>query len=154
LKIHPATVSTVVVLSGIPGVIGLVIGRRLADRRGRRLAVAIGVVATAVTSLLAYSGGVDPFIAGYLLGVFAGGVFAPGGAAIATEPFPRSVRASAGGWIVVAAVLGALAGIGVFCAVADATNSTAWASVAAFLPGLLVLLLLPRLPETKGLALT
>lgn len=155
LKIHPATVSAVVVLSAIPGVIGLVIGRRLADGQGRRVAVAVGVVAAAATSLLAYSGGTDAFLVGYVLGVFAGGLFAPGAAAIATEPFPTSVRASAGGWFVVAGVLGALAGLGVFCGVADATgNSTLWAGTAAFLPGLAVLVSLRWLPETKGAVLT
>ena len=154
LKIHPATVSTVVVLSAIPGVLGLVLGRRLADVAGRRAAVAVGVLGAAGTSLLAYSGGAPAFICGYVIGVFAGGLFAPGAAALATEPFPTSVRASAGGWIVVAAVLGGLVGILVFCVVADAANSTLVAGLAAFLPGLPVLFALRRLPETKGLALT
>ncbi len=154
LKIHPATVSTVVVLSAVPGVVGLILGRRLADQRGRRVAVAVGVVGAAATSLLAYSGGAPAFIIGYVLGVFAGGLFAPGAAAIATEPFPTSFRASAGGWITVAAVLGGLTGIAVFCVVADATNSTFWAGAAAFLPGLAVLATLRRMPETKGAVLT
>jgi MFS family permease len=116
--------------------------------------VAAGVLATAAVSLYAYSGGRAAFIIGYILGVFAGGVFAPGGAAIATEPFPSAVRGSAGGWIVVAAVMGAIVGLAIFGPVADATGSLAWAGAAAFLPGLPVLLSLRSLPETKGVVLT
>jgi MFS family permease len=154
LKLHASTVTVVVTLSAIPGVLGLLLGRWLCDTRGRRLTVAAGVLATAAVSLYAYSGGRAAFIIGYVLGVFAGGVFAPGGAAIATEPFPAAVRASAGGWIVVAAVLGAIVGLAIFGPVADATGSLGWAAVAAFLPGLPALLWLRRLPETKGVVLT
>lgn len=154
LKLHASTVTVVVTLSAIPGVLGLLLGRWLADTKGRRLAVAVGVLATAATSLYAYSGGRAPFIIGYVLGVFAGGVFAPGGAAIATEPFPAAVRASAGGWIVVAAVVGAIVGLAIFGPVADATGSFGWGAAAAFLPGLVALFWLRDLPETKGLVLT
>jgi MFS family permease len=154
LKLHASTVTLVVTLSAIPGVLGLLLGRWLADTRGRRVTVALGVLATAAASLYAYSGGRAPFIIGYVLGVFAGGVFAPGGAAIATEPFPASVRASAGGWIVVAAVSGAIVGLAIFGPVADATGSFAWGAAAAFLPGLPALYFLRALPETKGLVLT
>ncbi|HEV3329181.1 MAG TPA: MFS transporter [Acidimicrobiales bacterium] len=154
LKLHASTVTLVVTLSAIPGVLGLLIGRWLADNKGRRITVAVGVLLTAATSLYAYSGGRAPFIIGYILGVFAGGVFAPGGAAIATEPFPATVRASAGGWIVVAAVAGAIVGLAIFGPVADATGSFAWGAAAAFLPGLVALYWLRALPETKGVILT
>jgi MFS family permease len=153
LKLHASTVTLVVTLSAIPGVLGLLLGRWLCDTKGRRVTVAFGVLATAGVSLYAYSGGRPAFIIGYVLGVFAGGVFAPGGAALATEPFPATVRASAGGWIVVAAVLGAIVGLAIFGPVADATGSLAWAAAAAFLPGLPALLWLRTLPETRGLVL-
>jgi MFS family permease len=154
LHIKPSIVSTVVALSAITGLLGLLIGRRLADGQGRRRAVAIGVLASAATSLYAYSGGAPAFISGYMIGVCAAAMLAPALAALATESFPGDVRASAGGWIVVAGVLGGIAGLAVFGVVADATGSLAWASVCAFLPGLPTLLFLRSLPETKGLALT
>lgn len=152
LKISPLEVSTVVVLSGIPGLVGLFVGRRLADRNGRRLTVAIGVLGTAATSVLAYSGGRADFICGYIVGVFAGAILSPAGAALATESFPAAVRASAGGWLVVAGVVGAICGYAVFGVVADASG-TAWASLATFVPTLPVLLLLRRLDETRGAVL-
>ncbi len=154
LKFRPQVVALVVTLSAVTGVIGLLIGRRLADRRGRRPTVVIGVLATAGTSLLAYSGGRPAFVIGYMVGVLAAAVLAPAGAALTTESFPGEVRASAAGWVGVAGVLGALVGLAIFGAVADATGTLAWAAVAAFLPGLPVLFFLRRLPETRGLALT
>ena len=53
----------------------------------------------------------------------------------------------------VAAVIGAIVGLAVFGPVADATGSFAWGGAAAFLPGLVALLWLRRLPETKDLVL-
>ena len=144
--------TTVVVLSAIPGVLGLLLGRWLADVKGRRIAVAIGVLATAATSLYAYSGGRPAFVIGYVLGVFAGGLFTPGAAAIATEPFPSEVRASAGGWIVVAAVLGAIAGLAVFGTVSTRPVGRV-GGVRGLPPWAPALLWLRRFPETKGLVL-
>lgn len=152
LRLSPGFVVTVVVLSGIPGVVGLVLGRRLADRRGRRLALALGVVGFGVASAIAYSGGRDAFVVGYILGVFAGGCFGPAAAAVATESFPAAERATAGGWVVVASVLGAVFGLMVFGPVADAA-STRVAALCTFLPPLPVLLALHRLPETRGIEL-
>jgi MFS transporter, putative metabolite:H+ symporter len=153
LKITPAFVSAVVACSALTGLAGLIVGRRLADRVGRRGAYAIGALASAAASLLAYAGGRPEFVLGYMVGVFAGGLFAPAAAALVTESFPKAVRACASGWVIVAAVLGALAGLGIFGPVADVSGSTAWASVAAFLPGLPVLWFLRSLPETMGVTL-
>jgi MFS family permease len=154
LKLSPGFVSTVVVLSAVPGLIGLLVGRRIADRRGRRLALAVGVFAFGAASVLAYSGGSDAFVAGYIVGVFAGGIFGPPAAAVATESFPAAERATAGGWIVVASVIGALAGLSVFGPVFDATGSSLDAGLAAFLPALPVLWGRLRMTETLGAALS
>jgi MFS family permease len=154
LKLSPGHVSTVVVLSGIPGIVGLLVGRRIADNRGRRLALALGVLGFGGASVLAYSGGSDAFVAGYIIGIFAGGVFGPPAAAVATESFPAAERATAGGWIVVASVLGALVGLSIFGPVFDATGSSLDAALAAFLPALPVLCFLRWLPETRGVTLS
>jgi MFS family permease len=154
LKLSPGYVSTVVVLSGVPGVIGLLVGRRIADRKGRRIALAAGVLGFGAASVLAYSGGSDAFVAGYIVGIFAGGVFGPPAAAVATESFPAAERATAGGWIVVASVLGALAGLSIFGPVFDATGSSLDAALASFLPALPVLWFLRWLPETMGVVLS
>jgi MFS family permease len=155
LRLSPGIVSTTVVASALPGVVGLLLGRRLADRRGRRPTLAAGVLLFAAASVLAYSGGRPQFIAGYIVGVFAGGLFGPPAAALATESFPAADRATAGGWIVVASVLGAVVGVGLFGPIADHTGpTTRWAALCAFLPALPALIALRRLPETKGRELT
>lgn len=154
LKLSAGFVSTTVVISAIPGLVGLFLGRRLANHRGRRMTVALGVVIFGAASVLAYGGGRWPFVVGYVVGVFAGGLFGPAAAAIATESFPARDRATAGGWIVVASVLGAIVGLCIFGPVADHTGATTrWAALCAFLPALPVLLTLRWLPETKGVEL-
>lgn len=149
LRLSPGFVATVVVLSGVPGILGLLLGRRVADRIGRRVTVAAGVAGFGVASVIAYSGGRWPFVVGYILGVFCGGFFGPAAAALSTESFPAAERATAGGWIVVASVLGAVVGLVVFGPIADATT-VRWAALCSFVPGLPVLIFLRALPETKG----
>lgn len=149
LRLTPGFVATVVVISGVPGIVGLLIGRRIADRVGRRVTVAAGVAGFGAASVIAYSGGRWPFVVGYILGVFCGGLFGPAAAAIATESFPARERATAGGWIVVASVLGAVVGLLVFGLVADEVGVRD-AALCSFVPALPVLFWLRSLAETKG----
>jgi hypothetical protein len=58
------------------------------------------------------------------------------------------VRASVAGWLVAASVLGAVAGLLAFGAVADLGHRFGVAALAVFLPALLGLALFLRLPET------
>ena len=159
LKMRPSSVSEVVVLSGVAGLVGLVASRRFARTLGRRWTVAIGVVMTALASTLAYGGGKTPFILGYILGVGAGGLLSPAVTAISTEIFAHRFRATAAGWITVTGVLGAIGGLALFAWVGDAvhTSSSSGLRVAAlvtFLPLLPALLLLVRLPESRAMELS
>lgn len=159
LKMHPSRVSAVVVISGAAGLAGLFLSRRLARTLGRRWTIGIGVVFTALASTFAYGGGETDFVIGYILTVGAGGLLAPAVTAISTEIFAHRFRATATGWITVAGVVGAIAGLGVFGWVADAvhTSSSSGLRVAAlvtFLPLLPALLLLTRLPESRAMELT
>jgi len=158
LRIEPGTVSVVVALSALTGIGGLLISRRLSTLLGRRWTVAIGVLATGVTSAFAYSGGRSDFIAGYLIGVGAAGVLTPAATAISTEIFSHSHRATAAGWVVVAGVLGATTGLGLFGWVGDALHSSGPTALrvpalVTFLPLLPTLLLLGRLPESSRMEL-
>ncbi len=153
LRLSPGFVATIVVISGVPGIVGLLIGRRVADHIGRRVTVAIGVGGFGAASVLAYSGGRWPFVVGYIVGVFCGGIFGPAAAALATESFPAAERATAGGWVVVASVLGAVVGLVVFGPAADALGVRD-AALCSFVPALPALLGLRALPETRGRELT
>ncbi len=159
LKIRPDVVSLVVALSGLTGLLGLLLSRYLARAAGRRWTVAIGTTATALTACVAYGGGKTAFIVGYMSGVAAGGLLAPAIAALSTELFAHSFRATAAGWIVVAGVLGAVVGLLVFGVIGDSVHVTGAGSfrlpaLLTFLPLLPALLLLTRLPESAAMELT
>ena len=159
LKMRPSRVSEVVVVSGVAGLIGLVASRRFARTWGRRQTVALGVVMTALASTFAYGGGTTPFIIGYIVGVGAGGLLSPVVTALSTEIFAHRFRATAAGWITVAGVLGAIAGLALFGWVGDMvhTSSSSGLRVAAlvtFLPLLPALCLLVKLPESRAMELT
>lgn len=150
LKISGATTSLMVVCAGGVGLMGLLAGRWLADRVGRRPAAAAGMAGIAVAALVCYSGSHLGLYAGYEMAALSGGCFAPAAGALANELFPTSVRASVAGWNVAAAVLGAVVGLVVFGAVADVGNRFAVGGLVTFLPVLVLTGLFWLLPETRG----
>ncbi len=145
----PATAAMVVV-AGAVGFAGLLAGRWLADHAGRRVTASVGMAAMAVFGVLTYSGSRSALIVGYILGVLAGAVFTPAVGALVSELFPTSVRASVAGWWIAAGVLGAVAGLVEFGAVADVGNRFAGAALVTFLPALSAIVLFWMVPETKG----
>ena len=136
--------------AGVAGLAGLLAGRWLADRAGRRLAGALSMVAVALLAVVTYSGSVPALVVGYMLGVFAASVFAPAAGSLLNELFPTTVRASAAGWSLAAGVLGAVAGLVAFGAVVGAGHSFAVAGLVTFLPAALVMAAFWLLPETRG----
>jgi MFS family permease len=142
--------ATVVVVSGAAGGLGLLAGRWLADRVGRRLTGTVALVGVACTGALAYTGSESAYVAGYIVGVFSGGLLAPAVGAMLAELFPTSVRASVTGWWVTAGVLGAVSGLVAFGTVADVGNQFAAAAELTFLPAAAAAALFWLLPETKG----
>lgn len=136
--------------AGASGLAGLLVGRWLADRAGRRPTAAGAMVAMVACGVLAYSGSGVGLVAGYVLGVFAGSVFAPAAGALVNEVFPTTVRGSVAGWEVAAGVLGAVAGLVAFGAIADVGDRFATAAEFTFFPAVLFVGLFLLLPETLG----
>jgi MFS family permease len=154
LKMSPHVVATVVALSAFTGLTGLLVSRRLARTLGRRWTVAIGALSLAATATVAYGGGRVSFVIGYMIGIMAAGLFSPAATALSTEIFAHTFRATAAGWVIVAGVLGATAGLGLFGLVGDAVHAAHVTSLrlpalVTFLPLLPVLILLHRLPESR-----
>jgi MFS family permease len=145
-----AVTAGMVVGAGVAGLAGLLVGRWLADRVGRRLTGALAMVTVALLAILTYTGSALALLAGYILGVFAASVFAPAAGAMINELFPTSVRASVVGWSVAAGVLGAVTGLVAFGALAGADHQFGLAGVVTFLPAALVMVLFWLLPETRG----
>ena len=150
--LHQRGIATaaMVVGAGVAGLAGLLAGRWLADRVGRRLTGALAMVTVALLATVTYSGSAPALLAGYILGVFAGSVFAPAAGSLINELFPTSVRASVAGWSLASGVLGAVTGLVIFGAVAQAVHRYAVAGLVTFLPAALVMVLFWLLPETRG----
>ena len=158
LHISPSKVALMVSAAAITGLAGLLLSRWLAKRWGRRLTVAIGLIGAGLTATLAYGGGKIFFVVGYLLGVAAAGLVTPVVTALGTEIFPHHVRATAAGWLVVAGVVGATAGLGLFGWVGDAIHASGaaalrWPAIITFVPMLWSAILLRSLPESGGVEL-
>ena len=136
--------------AGLAGLAGLLAGRWLADRAGRRLTGALAMTAVAVLAIWTYTGSAVALVAGYVLGVFAASVFAPAAGSLVNELFPTTVRASVAGWSLAAGVLGAVTGLVAFGAAAGAGHRFAVAGLVTFLPAALIMVLFWLLPETRG----
>ncbi len=136
--------------AGVAGLAGLLAGRWLADRAGRRLTGALAMAAVALLAIVTYTGSAPALLVGYIIGVFAASVFAPAAGSMVNELFPTSVRASVAGWSLAAGVLGAVTGLVAFGAVAGAGHRFAVAGLVTFLPAALIMALFWVLPETRG----
>jgi MFS family permease len=144
-----ALTAAMVVIAAPTGLAGLLLGRWLADRLGRRPTVGLAMAGLAGFGILLYSVSSPALFAGYALGALAGGVIAPALGSMVNEVFPTSVRASVAGWFTAAGVLGAVVGLVAFGALADV--HLALAPVVTFLPVLPAAFLLLGVPESRGL---
>lgn len=151
--VSAAVTGALVVVAGATGLGGLLLGRFLADRLGRRPTGALALVLLAGAASLTYSGSVPALLVGYPLAVLVGAMFGTPALALSTELFPTAVRASVAGWLVVAGVLGATSGLLLAGAIADAADSFATAIAAVCVPGALLALLFGLVPETRGVEL-
>lgn len=153
LDVSPMWMSGLFVVSGLSGLLGLIIGRAGADRIGRRLTAGCALVVGCLAAFGAYSGPLWAFAVGLPLTVMAASAFTPAAGALDAELFPTSTRATAAGWLTAVQVLGAVTGLAAFGIVAEVTGSFTIAAAMVSLPvGLLALLYLP-LPETRGMEL-
>ena len=150
----PGQISLLVLGAGPAGLLGLVLGRYGADYVGRRLTAATGMLLTGVGLLIAYGGeSLVGLSIGYLSAIAASSMFGPPEGALSAELVPTWVRATVAGWITVAGVLGAVAGLAVFGFLADVTGSF---TMASRLIGVLVAVSsigFALLPETRGMEL-
>ena len=144
----PAT-AAMVVGAGAFGLAALFAGRWLADHWGRRPTAACAMVMLAACGVLMYGAGRPGLVAGYILGITTGAIFAPAAGSLVNEVFPTSVRASVAGWQTAAGVAGAVTGLLAFGAVVDVSDRFGIAAVVTFVPPAIAAVLFWFLPETK-----
>lgn len=145
------TVTAGLVLTAGPvGLLGLLAGRWLGDRAGRRPAAAIALIASAGGLATAYSGALGRLVAGYLIAIAAAAAFGTPAGALAAEAFPTAIRATVAGWVAASGVLGAVVGLAAFGMLADVTGG--FADAARILAFVVALGVVPLwwLPETRG----
>jgi MFS family permease len=153
LGVSRGVTGALVVAAGATGLAGLVLGRFLADRIGRRPTAAVGLALMAAAGVLASSGSVPALVVGYLCGILFGSTYGTPAITLTNELFPTSIRAAVAGWLVIAGVLGATSGLLLAGMIADELDSFAGAMVAVCVPGALSAALFALLPETRGLDL-
>jgi len=149
LRLSGAATALLVACAGVTGLTGLLLGRFLADRLGRRLTAGSALIGMALLGMLTYSGPKPAAVVGYLLEVLAASVFAPAAGALSNELFPTSVRASVAGWEIASGVFGATAGLLAFGAVADVGNRFGLAAIIVFAATIPATGLFALLPETR-----
>ena len=150
LDLGEGVTALVIVLAGAVGLAGLLAGRAVADRLGRRIAVAGAMVLVPAAGILTYSGSVPAVVAGYLVAVLTGSAFLPAMGSLQAELFPTSVRSAVAGWLVTAGVLGSFVGLLAFGIVADADDRFGLAAALVFTPAILAAGLVALVPETRG----
>ncbi len=148
--IAPASMSLLVLLCAVTGLVGLLAGNGLSKRFGLRRTLAGAIILVAASATFAYGGGKYEFMSGYLIGIGVSGAMSPVLATLAIQIFPRNNRATCAGWVLVSGVLGATIGLELFGYLVDVLPSAhAWrvAGVLTFWPALGLLGLLPRVVE-------
>jgi MFS family permease len=139
------------ILTNTPGGIGIVVGGRLADRRGRRIIGSIGIAAgTFFTVLMFVTAGPGIWVWS-LLGTVIGAMAVPALAVYGPELFPTESRGLANGLINLFAVLGSAAGLALAGWLSDRAGGLGTAmTVLAAGPVVVVVLILVFFPETAA----
>lgn len=107
------------ILTNVPGFFGVVIGGRIADRRGRRWVGAVAVFGTASFTVAQMLTSGWPMWTLSLLGSVVGAAAIPALGVYGPELFPTSLRGRANGAIAVLGVVGTITGLVVAGALSD-----------------------------------
>ncbi len=139
------------ILTNTPGGVGIVVGGRLADQRGRRIIGSIGIAAgTFFTVLMFVTSGPQIWVWS-LLGTVIGAIAVPALAVYGPELFPTESRGLANGLINLFAVLGSATGLALAGWLADRAGGLGTAMVVlAVGPVVVVALILLLFPETAA----
>ncbi len=142
-------VSIFTLTTATPAALGLVVGGRIADVRGRRRLIAISIpIATSLIVLSFLVRGAPMWLSAFG-GGFVGGIAYPALAVYRAELFPTGNRGKASGFLTTAALLGGSVGILVVGHLLDSGRSYGHVmGVVALAQLAVVVLVLSQLPET------
>lgn len=136
------------VTSGLPGLLGLVIGGRLAERRGRKPVAAIGLgIGAAAQMVFFLVDGPSLWVASAVAIVFAGGATVALGT-LGAELFPTEVRSTGNALLLVCGVTGSVVGLLLAGLLSDEVGGLGPAiAICGLAPLLAAIFIVPRLPE-------
>lgn len=137
------------VTQGFPGVLGIVIGGRLAETRGRRPVAAIALFAGTMAQMAFFLYGSVALWLASAAAIILGGISAPALGAFNGEMFPTEIRGTANAFLLVAGVTGSAVGLVLSGSLSDRIGlgeALALTGIASLVASLLVLLL----PETAS----
>jgi MFS family permease len=140
------------ITQGFPGVLGIVIGGRLAETRGRRPVAAIALFAGTVAQMVFFLYGSPLLWLASAAAIILGGISAPALGAFNGEMFPTEIRGTANAFLLVAGVAGSAVGLVVSGSLSDRIGlgeALALTGIASLVASLMVL----RLPETASRSL-
>ena len=106
-----ARISLFTILTNTPGGIGILVGARLADTRGRRLVGAVGITGGVVLTVAMVLSGGWPMWAFSVVGAVVGAATVPALGVYGPELFPTSLRGKANGIIAILGVAGSVIGL-------------------------------------------
>lgn len=141
-----------IVVTSIPGLFGILVGGRMADRRGRRMVIIPGFVATAVFGAGFFATSGVPMWVSATLGAGLGTLSVPALGVLAPEMFPTARRGAARGALSAVATAGSLVGLlgaGVLVDHLGYGTAFMWLALAPLAAAVLAL----RVPETSGVEL-
>ncbi|HEU5085418.1 MAG TPA: MFS transporter [Acidimicrobiales bacterium] len=144
-----AQITAFTILTVTPGGLGIILGGRLADVRGKRVIGGIGVAGgTAFTAFMYLTGSAPALWAASAIGSVIGGLAVPALSVYGPELFPTSLRTKANVAITTLGVTGSVIGLVIAGRLAERWSLGAGVATLAVAPAVVVLLLIPRYPET------
>jgi MFS family permease len=146
-----ARITVFTVLTATPAGIGIVVGGRLADLRGRRLVGAVAVAGGVGLTVLMYLSHGWPLWAWSVIASIIGGASIPALGVYGPELFPTSLRGRANGLISALGRIGSVVGLVAAGVLAKKLGSLSPAlAILAVGPAALAVLILVAYPETAG----
>ena len=144
-------IAVFVLATNTPGVIGIVLGGRLADRRGRRLVGAIGIAGGVTFTVVSYLSWGWPLWAASVVASLVGAIAIPALSVYGPELFPTHQRARANGRLQVVSVAGSSTGLISAGWLADHLGGLGPAiALLAVGPAILIVIVLTLYPETAN----
>ena len=154
LGFSAARIAAFTLLTNTPAFIGIVIGGRLADRRGRRLVGAVAMAGGVALTVAMYQSQGWALWALSVAGGIIGAAAVPALGVYGPELFATTARGRANGLITVLGVTGSALGLLIVGTLSDRSGGIAAAiPVVAIGPALLAVLIVVAYPETAHLAL-